>query len=374
MKPSKISDVLDLALNARKQGYTLNPSFIGHAGLSKTEQVMQWVEKQRKRNPDFGFLMLRCAFLEAPDFIGLPQQERLEDGSKVTTHYVPEFWPRGKDSEGLIFLDESLRSTSAVMNCLMQLTDASRGVGPNYKLPSGWVIATSNNPESSEYDTNSADTALKDRFVHFDIDYDHNGFVDFMETNKFCDHIQNFVKSGAWIYKEPSSLGKDSVYISPRTWSRLNAAHKSGGLEDRTMHRQLCISILGKGIGSEFWKYVHTEAPVTAQDLLTSKSASLKKLKEQSNPSNYKGDYISVTIESISKNYGGREPKENEISEDLMVEVASIIPSDLAIDLLRSCGQSGKGTNVATFFKDLAAKHPQLVEVLKANIKLNKAK
>jgi len=372
MKPSRIQDVLDLALRARNEGMSINVSIEGHAGLSKTEQVLAWVEKQRKRNPNFGFIMLRCAFLEAPDFIGLPQQEVLPDGSKVTTHYIPEFWPRDPESEGLIFLDESLRATTAVMNCLMQLTDSSRGVGPNYKLPKKWIIASSNNPESAEYDTNSADTALKDRFVHFPIEYDHNGFVDYMEQADYCQHIQNFVKSGAWVYKEPGAISKDSLYISPRTFSRMNAVHKSGGLQDKLFHRNMCMSILGKEIGSEFWNFVWTEAPVTAQDLIKNKTASLEKLKEYSNPSNYRGDYISITVDSIVKHYGGKNPKEGEISEDLMVEVATIIPSDMAVNLLRSCGTSGKSGNISEFFQDLTKKHPELVSVLRSNLKISK--
>jgi hypothetical protein len=373
MKPNSISELLDLSLSARRGGMTINVSLTGHAGISKTEQVTAWVAKQRMINPNFGFVMLRCAFLEAPDFLGLPHQEVVE-GNKVTTHYTPEFWPRDPNSEGIIFLDEYNRSTTAVMNCLMQLADSSRGVGPNYKLPEGWIIAGATNPESSEYDTNSADTALKDRFAHFEIEYDHNGFVDYMEAKNWCNHIQMFVKSGTWIFKEPSSISKNSKYISPRTFERLNSAHKSGALENKILHRQVCQSILGREIGSEFWEFVHSEAPVTAQEILKNKNEALKKLKEQSNPSNYKGDFISITVESIAKHYGGKDAKKDQIDEDTMVEVATIIPSDLAVELLRSCGTKGNSGNMSTFFKDLAAKHPKLVEVLKANIKVNKAK
>jgi hypothetical protein len=372
MKPSRISDVLDLALSARNNGFIFNVSLVGHAGISKTEQIVQWVSKQRERNPNFGLVTLRCALMESPDFIGLPQQE-IVNGNKVTTHYIPEFWPQDPDSEGVIFLDEFLRSTTAVMNCLMQLTDSSRGVGPKYTLPKKWLVVGANNPESSDYDTNTADTALKDRFEHFEIEYDHNGFVDYMERNKWCDQIQTFVKSGAWVFKEPSAIGKDSKYLSPRTWSKLNAAHKSGAMDDRSLHRQICMSVLGKDIGGEFWKFVWTEAPVTASDLIKDKKAALKKLKEQSNPTNYRGDYISITTESIVKHYGGKTPKEGEISEELMVEVACAIPKDLSIQLLRDCGLKGHGGNVSNFFKEIQGKYPELVEALKANVKVNKA-
>lgn len=367
MKPSRISDILDLTLAARSNGFIFNPSFQGHAGLSKTEQVVQWVEKQRKKDPSFGLVVLRCALMEAPDFLGLPNQE-MKDGHRVTTHYVPDFWPRDPNSSGVIFLDEYNRATTAVMNCLMQLTDSSRSVGPHYRLPSGWIIVGATNPESSDYDTNTADTALKDRFEHFEIEYDHNGFVNYMERNDWCQHIQNFVKSGTWIFKEPSSIGKDSKYISPRTWSKLNASHKSGALEDRTLHRQICISVLGKDIGTEFWTYVHQESPVTAVDLLKNPEASIEKLKKYSDPTQYRGDFISITVESIIKHYGGKTPKDGQIGEKLMIQVASVIPSDLAVELLRNAGAKAGG--LQNFFKEIKDNYPDLVKVLQANIKV----
>jgi hypothetical protein len=372
MKPSRIHEILDLALTARKKGFMFNPNFISHAGIGKTEHIASWVAQKRLTNPNFVFISLRTAYCESPDFLGLPNQEII-DGHKVTTHYTPEFWPRDPEAEGVIFIDEWTRSTTAVMNCLMSMTDSTRSIGPRYTLPKNIIIVGANNPESSDYDTNTADTALKDRFEHFEIEYDHNGFVDYMERNKWCDQIQTFVKSGAWVFKEPSAIGKDGKYLSPRTWSKLNSAHQSGAMDDRSLHRQICMSVLGKDIGGEFWKFVWTEAPVTAGDLIKDKKAALKKLKEQSSPTQYKGDYISITTESIVKHYGGKTPKEGEISEELMVEVACVIPKDLSIQLLRDCGLKGHGGNVSNFFKEIQGKYPELVEALKANVKVNKA-
>jgi len=370
MKPSRIPDVLDLAMTARKKGFIFNVNLVGHAGLSKTEQVIQWVKEQRKRNPNFVFITLRCATIEHVDMIGLPVTE-VRNGVKVTDHYTPAFWPQDPDAEGLVFLDEFSRASTSVMNCLMQLTDSNRSVGPYYTLPKNVIIVGANNPESADYDTNTADTALKDRFEHFEIEYDHNAFVNYMERNDWCQHIQNFVKSGTWIYKEPSSIGKDSKYVSPRTWSKLNASHKSGALEDRTLHRQICLSVLGKDIGTEFWTYVHQESPVTAADLLKNPEASLEKLKKYSDPTSYRGDFISVTVESIVKHYGGKNPKENQIGEELMIKVASVIPSDLAVELLRNCGSKAGG--MQNFFKEIREKYPDLVKVLQANIKVASA-
>jgi hypothetical protein len=55
-----------------------------------------------------------------------------------------------------------------------------------------------------------------------------------------------------------------------------------------------------------------------------------------------------------------------------MVEVATIIPSDMAVNLLRNCGTSGKSGNISEFFQELVKKHPNLVSVLRSNLKISK--
>jgi hypothetical protein len=372
MKPSRIPEVLDLALQARSLGKNFVPMFAGAAGIGKSELSQSWVKVQRKRNPSFGFIDLRCAYLEAPDFIGFPGEERDSSGVVRTSHRLPEFWPTDPDSEGLILLEEPNRGTTAVMNCLMQLL-TDRKVH-NYTLPKGWIIAAALNPDSAEYDTNSMDAALKNRFAVFEVEYDHTTFVSFMEDHDWDHRIVSFVKSGFWTYKDASSVGKDSVYISPRTWSQLNATHKAGAAEERQLHRIIASAILGKDIGNEFWNFVHDDAPVTAADLIKDLERALKKLREQSQPSAYKGDKIAVTVESIIKEYGGAEPKEDQVSENTMVEVAKIISSDQAVNLIKGCGLKSHNGNITNFFLDFTKRYPELVDILKANIKLNKIK
>lgn len=372
MKPSRIIEVLDLAMKARSLDKNLNPLFAGAAGIGKSEICQLWVEKQRTRNPNFGFIDLRVAYLEAPDFVGFPGESVDESGRVRTSHRLPEFWPTDPKSEGLLLLEEPNRGTTAVMNCLMQLL-TDRKVH-NYTLPKGWVIAAAINPDSAEYDVNSLDAALKNRFAIFEVEYDHNTFVSFMESHDWCQNIQHFVKSGAWAYKDASVIAKGGTYISPRTWAQLNAAHKAGAMEDKQIHRIFTSSILGKDIGNEFWKFVHDDAPVMAEDILKSKKKALSKLKEQSKPDAYQGDKIALTVESIIKNYGGQNASETEINEETMVEVAKIISSDQAVNLLKGCGLKSNNGNITDFFKDFCKRHPDLVDVLKSNIKINNVK
>jgi hypothetical protein len=291
------------------------------------------------------------------------------DGKQRQINALPEFWPTS--GEGLILLEEPNRGTTGVMNTLMQiLTD--RKIGNNYSVPDGWIFAGCINPESAEYDVNHMDIALKNRFEEFEIEYDGVTFMEYIERNNWSETIQLFINSGAWVYKKSSEVPQGSPYISPRTWSKLDNAEKAGLKDDMNLHRIVSMSILGKQLGDEYWKFCHKESPVVARDILNNKKEALIRLKKQSDPNNYKGDMISITVESIIKNYGGLKPKKDQISEADMADVARIIMSDHALNLIKGCGFNSGGGSIRTFFKDFGERYPDLLNIMRANIRLNR--
>ena len=371
MKPSHIAAMLDTAWTARQAGQVMNPLFTGEAGLGKSFICQQWIKKQRERNPEFGFRDIRIAYFESPDLIGFPETEKDSNGRARTYHRLPSFWPI--DGEGLILLEEPNRGTTGVMNCLMQiLTDRKIG---DYELPPGWIIASCINPDSSEYDVNTMDRALKDRFVEFEVEYDALTFMTYMEDQGWNESIQRFVGDAIWTYKTSNELGQGGKYISPRTWSQVQAVETAGVRKNRNMHRIMVGSILGKDIGNEYHKYCYDQAPVTATELLKDRAAGLAKLKEHSHPDTYKGDMLAATVESITKAYGGAKAtcKPDQVDEDLMAEVAKIIPADYSVNLIKGCGFRVTKGRMSDFFKDFCTRHPELIDVLKANLKLSRA-
>lgn len=372
MKPSNIMAVMDLALKANEIREIVNPMFTGDAGLGKSQIVQQWVEKQRETDPEFGFVDLRIAYLEAPDLIGFPDAEKDANGLMRTMHRLPEFWPTS--GRGLILLEEPNRGTTGVMNCLMQLL-TDRKVH-NYKLPPGWMVASCVNPDSSEYDVNSMDAALKDRFEEFEVEYDALTFMEFMEAHNWDANVQRFVGNGVWIYKTPKELGQNGKYISPRTWSKVNAAERAGlSTGNRMLHRITVCGILGKDIGNEYHSYCFDQAPVTAQDIIKDKKAAFKRLKEHCAPDTYRGDMIPVTVDTIVKCYGGKKgvATAEEIDEDTMVEVAKIIPADQTANLIKGCGYKVAKGRMSDFLNQFVKDHPELISIMKSNIKINRA-
>ena len=386
MRPDRIPEVLDLAHAARSLGYIWNPMFVGEAGLGKSDIIRQWVKEKQKTDPEFGFVDLRLAYYEGPDFVGYPSEKEV-NGVLRMLHALPEMWPT--EGRGLILFEEPNRGNTMVMNCLMQiLTD--RAVGVKYKVPDGWILAGAMNPEGAKYDVNNMDTALADRFEMFDVDYDFQTFMNYVETANWHPKVQTYLKSAAWVYKTPDAIGKDGKYISPRTWSKLNAAEKAGASDHpmkQSMHRIICQSILGKHIGNEYWKSCWDDAPILASDIIADKTKAMNKLKQQAKSGDtYAGDKVAVTVESIIGSYGGWfqgrvDPKSGKdhphedgtIDEATMVAIAEIIPSDHAINLIKGCGYKAHKGQVASYLRDFQKRNPQAVNLLRDNIKLDRA-
>jgi hypothetical protein len=219
------------------------------------------------------------------------------------------------------------------------------------------------------------DAALRDRFEPFEVEYDAVTFIDFIESRDWHQNVQMFVKSGMWSYKTTKEVAKDAKYISPRTWSKVNAAEKAGVSKTRALHRLMAQSILGKDIGNEYHKFCFDQAPVTAQDIVKDAKAAFERLKQQSDRNTYQGDMISATVESIEKHYGGlkKDCKPDQIDEDTMAQVAKIIPADHAVNLIKACGFKQSKGQITTFFGEFVKRHPDLTKVLKDNIKLSRA-
>lgn len=382
MKVSEISNILDLAYEARENNMVFNPMFEGEAGLGKSQAVQQWVKHQKSKHGDFGFIDLRLALFEAPDFIGFPYQYDDENGQKRMGHALPHFWPT--EGRGLLFLEEPNRANSAITNCIMQLM-TDRAVGPKYKLPDGWIIAAATNPDNANYDVNGFDSALKDRFETFKIDYDHASFVEYIERSEWEDIIVQYIKGGSWIYKTPDQISNNGKYISPRTWSKLNTAEKSGAAKNMNIHLNVCKSILGDYEGMQYWQTYWHDRPVMANDFFENSDRAFYDLAVYAKAGkNYSGDKVSMTVESIVTAYDGffdgkldkngdkcKESKHH-IDEQTMVEIAKILPTDQAVNLIKRCvGKVALETMDQDAYKSFVERNPEMKSFFKNSLTIN---
>lgn len=369
MKPSQIFQILDLAFTARKLGERFNPLFVGPPGVGKSQIVQKWAEVK-----GLPFIDLRAAYLEAPDLIGFPQI-KIHQNREVTSHATPEFWPT--EGAGVLLLEEPNRGTTSVLNTFMQLL-TDRKVH-KYSLPNDWIIVGCINPEGEQYDVNTMDAALKNRFAIFEVEYNKDDFVNYMKSKQWHKDIIMFVESNTWTFKKPEDIGKTegNKYISPRSFSDLNAFLKSIeisperakelGVEvpqvSTDMEKLNYETILGSSFGKSFYTFRHNEAPVTFNELVERTHSALSRLKAFSDPNNCKNGHLSITVRDIIET--------NKIEDELLSQVLLVLPVEQGAALLRDLEFVRKETDPDLFHRMLQ-KYPEIKKLYKDVLKVQK--
>ncbi len=351
MRPNKIFDIMDLARRATKLNEVFNPIFIGPPGVGKSHIVQAWA-----RQNELPCIDLRIAYLEAPDLIGFPTIQTVNN-RQITHHATPDFLPT--DGEGVLLLEEPNRGNTSIMNCLMQLL-TDRKIH-KYVLPPGWLIAACINPEGNEYDVNTMDAALKDRFEMFLISYDKPSFVEYMAKTEWQIDIQNFVESGVWNYVAPENI-KDAPgakYISPRTLSKLNAALKAGFSQEDEF--TIYETILGNNVARDFFNFRNNEAPIMMKDLLEKREFALSKLKKFSDTTNYQAGMISLTVKDIVAT--------GIISDELLAAVVRVIPIEKGAVLIRDLEEKRDDKTILSRIYKL---YPEIKDLYRSVVKYGK--
>jgi len=352
MNVSNIPDILNMAKRAREQGKTFTPCLVSAPGLGKSEIVQQWARSQ-----GLAVIDIRTALLEAPDLIGFPTIISV-NGRQRTEHALPDMWPT--EGAGVLFIDEINRGTTSVMNCFMQLL-TDRKV-KDYQLPDGWIIVTAINPENEHNDVNSMDTALKDRLEFFQLEYSKKVHVEYMEKVNYDPAVQLFVQSGTWQYVEPGEVSNvvGSKYLSPRTFSKLDNAIKSGVPEK--LELEIYNAILGELTGKAFYQFKHNEQPVTFEEIQKSLKKSMKRLKDFCDPKNYKTGHVSITCRSLLEN-------EKDVTDEMLYEICLAIGPEQAMSLIKEIEYKRNSKDV---LGALTTKYPDLLQYFKAVLKKNK--
>lgn len=320
IKPSDIKQVLDLTLKIREQGGLYIPCFSGDAGVGKSENAQTWAKSQ---GPDFNFIDIRLAYMEGPDLIGMPSSV-VVNGQQTTIHSLPDFLPR--EGRGLILFEEPNRAHESTMNAMMQiLTDRKIH---KYSLPEGYIIAAAINPEG-KYTVNSLDPALKNRFAMFNVTYSHLDFVNYIRTTGWDARLINFIDK-FWVYKFPNELSEDAFYVSPRSLKQVNSLLKAGA-EKLSLFAEMLTASMGSEVSSDFLKFLNDYKPVTLEDLLTNETLALSELKKLSENKEYKGDLLSMTVNSVQDGF-----IKGLVDERLLLNVVKVLTIDQSINLLVS--------------------------------------
>ena len=159
---TQLFQLLDHLTGMELKEQYVKPVFLwGKPGIGKTEMIKSYaVEK--------GLAFAYCApaqFEEMGDLHGLPEIE-----NNRTIFRKPSWLPDESEGSGILLLDDFNRADHRIIKGLMQLLQFNELM--SWKLPAGWMIVCTGNPDDAEYSTNFMDAAVLTRFLHIRLGVD----------------------------------------------------------------------------------------------------------------------------------------------------------------------------------------------------------
>lgn len=342
-----IKAVLDATRKAKAQGKKFIPLFSGDPGIGKSETVQAWAKEQKASDGGkYGFIDMRPAYVEAPDFIGL-----VSIRSGRTMYNLPEFWPT--EGEGIILLEEVNRANPSVMNALMQLLTDFKVM--NYEVPEGWIIAAVINPESADCDVQSMDSAFRNRFTIFEVNYSKDVFVDFVQKQAWHPPLAAWIKE-YFVYNRPNEIAEGNVFVSPRSLSKLNTIEQVS--DDPIVRAETINSVLGKHYAPGYVDYTNNNRPLFAEDFIRNKAEAFTRLKDITEKiEDFRGDVLTGMLDSVVTAI-----IEKKLPLEFTFELADQLPADLVGNLLVSVADKGEESDSDLNFEEFFTKNNEKID------------
>jgi len=105
--------------------------------------------------------------------------------------YCPPEWIAGKENGGFLILDDWNRADIRFIQAVMELVDRQEYI--SWKLPKGWTIMLTANPDNGEYLVQSIDVAQRTRFISMNLKSDVEVWARWAETQKIDGRCINFL-------------------------------------------------------------------------------------------------------------------------------------------------------------------------------------
>lgn len=214
-------------------------------GVGKSSIVHQVAQRL-----GIGFVDVRLAEMESVDIRGLPSVDKENATMKWN---APDFWPRDPRSKGIIFLDEL---TSCDKSCQVAAYELilDRKIGDFYKVPDGWYIVSAGNLTTDRAVAMSMSSALSNRFLHIDLDVDHEAWCKWAIMNNVHPAVVGFIQYRPEFLFNMEKENLERGWPSPRSWDKVSQMCKIyGGNED--LLRKIVYGLVGPAKGCEFMEF-----------------------------------------------------------------------------------------------------------------------
>lgn len=161
-------------------------------------------------------------------------------GEKRMSHAVPE-WIQGKGENHFLVLDDYSRAQARFIQATMEIIDRQEYI--SWKLPKGWTVLLTSNPDNGEYFVTALDVAQKTRMININLKFDVKVWAKWAENNQIDTRGINFLLMHPELINEEKGINARSVTTFFNSITSVKDFDKDLPL----------ISLIGEGcVGPEF--------------------------------------------------------------------------------------------------------------------------
>lgn len=351
-----ISHIINTNKNIQAKGITpIALNVVGPAGLGKTSTIQQTALDMGFKKENIVKLSL-STLDEVGDLIGIPLEEYKmikkvkkegqpdevkelwvkeaainsysKAGYVVTnksrmTYSTPE-WIEGKTGPGVLILDDYTRASQRFTQAVMELVLCQEYA--SWKLPEGWTILLSSNPDDGMYNVTDQDAAQKSRYMNVNLGWDATIWAEWAEKHGIDGRCINFVLLNKEIVKE------ETPEVNARSITLFFNAISS--IKDFNSNLPM-IQLLGEGsLGVEvttmFTSFIHNKMDklITPEEIFDTNKNFLeieKSLKDLvKSGTEYRAD-IAYVLTTRMLNYIEFNIKDSQITNELLNRIEEIV-------------------------------------------------
>lgn len=256
VSPSLLADIIKMNYKAMHDPKTLNKE-VARSKI-KSMPIMVWsspgqgkstIARQCAEDLGIDFIDVRLSQMEPCDIKGLPVPDKEQ---KVMNWFINGTWPRGKDTKGILFLDEISACDKSIAVAAYELI-LDRRLGTLYSLPDGWMIVAAGNKTTDRAVANTMSSALANRFMHFELETDAESWFTWAVTHNVHPAVIGYIK---WRPSHLFSMEKQNLergWPSPRSWE--NVSKMCHICKDEKVLRKMVYGLVGNAVGVEFMEF-----------------------------------------------------------------------------------------------------------------------
>lgn len=254
-----LAEIVEMNYNAFHNNSTLNieanksdiksvPICIhGSPGVGKSSVV-----RQAAKDLGIDFIDVRLSQMEPCDIKGLPVPNK---ETKSMDWFINGSWPRGKDTKGILFLDEITACDKSIAVAAYELI-LDRRLGTLYSIPDGWMVVAAGNTVTDRAVANAMSSALANRFMHFELEPNVEDWFLWAIRHSIHPAVIGFIKWRPSYLFQMNNQNLQRGWPSPRSWE--NVSKMCHICKNEDVLRKLVYGLVGNAVGVEFMEYLKT--------------------------------------------------------------------------------------------------------------------